>query len=220
MTTQIADINGATKLPRGAKRAAATRAKLLRAAMELMGERGMDNVTIGDITDRAEVAVGSFYNHFGTREALQQAVLRDMVGAFGEGVDQLHDQGLSPVEVMCAAARLAYRRAMADRTWGWFLIRSNDKGGLVTRGLGRRLHRDLERANEQGLITLPNLDHMAIGIAGLVLNFISAGLHGELDDCDGTAVGQTLLIAIGVAPATAIKIAAMDLPYLEGASDG
>jgi len=65
------------KAPGGASRAA-----LLRAARELMVERGSGHVSIRDIARRAGVNLSQIYYYFGSKEALRSAVLFDAVAEF------------------------------------------------------------------------------------------------------------------------------------------
>lgn len=51
-----------------------TRAALLDAGRALFAVRSVDGVSIDDIVARAEVAKGSFYNHFPDKDALAQAL--------------------------------------------------------------------------------------------------------------------------------------------------
>ena len=48
----------APRQPRGARRKAATRMRLLHAAFRLMAEKGPDNVAMSEITDAADVRFG------------------------------------------------------------------------------------------------------------------------------------------------------------------
>jgi len=50
------------------RRAAETRLRLFRCALQLIAERGLDGVTIEDITEAADVGKGTFFNYFGTKE--------------------------------------------------------------------------------------------------------------------------------------------------------
>lgn len=47
-----------------------TKDKLLNAILELVREKGYQNVTVRDICRRAGVSSGSFYHHYGSKEAL------------------------------------------------------------------------------------------------------------------------------------------------------
>ncbi|MEO7365723.1 MAG: TetR/AcrR family transcriptional regulator [Sphingomicrobium sp.] len=65
------------KAPRTA-RGEKTLRKILTAALEEFGERGFSEASIVSITSRAEVALGTFYTYFDSKEALFQALVRDM----------------------------------------------------------------------------------------------------------------------------------------------
>jgi AcrR family transcriptional regulator len=67
----------ASKAPRTA-RGERTLRKILDAAREEFGERGFSDSSIVGITQRAGVALGTFYTYFESKEALFQALVRDM----------------------------------------------------------------------------------------------------------------------------------------------
>lgn len=50
------------------RRAAETRLKLLRCALQLFSERGFQNVTVEDITEFADVGKGTFFNYFASKD--------------------------------------------------------------------------------------------------------------------------------------------------------
>jgi len=64
----------APRTPRGER----TLRKILDAAREEFGERGFSDSSIVGITQRAGVALGTFYTYFDSKEALFQALVRDM----------------------------------------------------------------------------------------------------------------------------------------------
>ena len=68
---------GAAKIPRTA-RGERTMRKILDAAREEFGEHGFSDSSIVGITQRAGVALGTFYTYFESKEALFQALVRDM----------------------------------------------------------------------------------------------------------------------------------------------
>lgn len=66
-----------SKAPRTA-RGERTLRKILDAAREEFGERGFSDTSIVGITQRAGVALGTFYTYFDSKESLFQALVRDM----------------------------------------------------------------------------------------------------------------------------------------------
>jgi AcrR family transcriptional regulator len=67
------------KAPRTA-RGERTLRKILDAARDEFGERGFNDSSIVGITQRAGVALGTFYTYFDSKEAVFQAVVGDMSG--------------------------------------------------------------------------------------------------------------------------------------------
>src|SRR5215208_6361150 len=65
------------KAPRTA-RGERTLRKILNAARDEFGERGFSDSSIVGITQRAGVALGTFYTYFDSKEAVFQALVRDM----------------------------------------------------------------------------------------------------------------------------------------------
>jgi len=68
---------GNGKTPRTA-RGEKTMRKILDAAMEEFGDKGFADSSIVGITGRAKVALGTFYTYFDSKEAVFQALVRDM----------------------------------------------------------------------------------------------------------------------------------------------
>jgi len=72
-------------------RTTATKHKLFAAALELIGDRGPAEVTVDEIAARAQVAKGTIYYNFGSKDGLIDALLRHGVGLLA---DRLHQAEL------------------------------------------------------------------------------------------------------------------------------
>ena len=73
-----------------------TRARILAATREVLGEHGLDSTTLKAITDRAGIGAGSFYNLFDSKEEAVLEVLREAIVAIdpdpaGLGNETLED---------------------------------------------------------------------------------------------------------------------------------
>ena len=75
-------------LTRGHQKKARTRRSLLRAAAEVIAERG-DAFAITDVVERAGVSNGTFYNYFEDRDAVVDALVAVMIADFTAGAAEL-----------------------------------------------------------------------------------------------------------------------------------
>jgi AcrR family transcriptional regulator len=125
-----------------------TRQRILQAAFDLSGERMSLEIVLGDVADRAGVSVQTILRHFGSREALF-----DAVGEFARG--QIVAERATPAGDIPAAVKVIFShyetrgdavlRFLAQELW-------DDRARQVTEQ-GRRLHRDWVRA-----VFAPQLD--------------------------------------------------------------
>ena len=60
---------------RSERRREDTRRKLMRAAYEIIADRGLEGLVIQEITQFADVGYGTFYNHFPSKDAVVDAVI-------------------------------------------------------------------------------------------------------------------------------------------------
>ena len=123
-----------------------TRAALIRAAQSFIAS-GTLNVPVLEITQAADVGMGSFYNHFDSKEQLFQAAINEVLDAHGTLLDRLTDEDEDPAETFARSFRLTGRlfRRRPDMSRvllnsGLALI-SSDRG-VAPRALARHRGRD------------------------------------------------------------------------------
>jgi AcrR family transcriptional regulator len=214
--------------PRGARRKRETREKLLDAAFRLFGARGVDAVAINEITEAADVGFGSFYNHFASKEAIYEAVVDSVFGAFGDTLDRLTCDVEDPAEVVAICVRHTILRAHAEPLWGRFFLREGFKPSAMTRGLGARLLRDVQRGVAAKRFDTPDVLMAVMLAGGGVLSTVAAEaampgqgarakqLGLETKDLPNRAAAA-ILEALGLNRAEAQKLAARPLPPIESA---
>ncbi len=69
-----------------------TRQRIITAALELMQEKPFDQLTVEEITERADVAKGTFFHYFPTKEHLLYAYMEEMAEDIYEFLEQLRPQ--------------------------------------------------------------------------------------------------------------------------------
>jgi AcrR family transcriptional regulator len=70
------------------RRAAETRLRLFRCALQLFAERGFPNVTIENITEAADVGKGTFFNYFESKEGVLAVMAEIQLGKVREALEQ------------------------------------------------------------------------------------------------------------------------------------
>lgn len=216
----------APKEPRGARRRRETRDKLLEAAFRLMAEKGVDGVAINEITEAADVAIGSFYNHFESKEAVYAVLMDRVFEEFGDALDRLVVDVEDPAEVIAICVRHTLLRARREPLWGRFLVREGLSARVLSRGLGVRLLRDIQKGVAKGrfMLTDPLMSFITFG--GGVLSAIAASIEIESSRAAefaqlGLTAGDlperaasNLLFSLGIKADEAKEIARRPLPVV------
>lgn len=147
------------------------------ALLELAGERPLDDITVGDITERAGVNRSSFYQHYSDKETLLADALERVV----DGVsDQLLARGAPtpdgmPQELQQYLTHLAANASLYRRVLG------EHGSTVVSARLRRRVERivsDAIGADSPAFVGLP-VDVVAAGIAGTALGVITAWISRD-----------------------------------------
>ena len=163
-----------------------TRERLRRAALVLFVEQGVTETTTRDIAARAEIAEGTIYRHFPSKEDLAADLLRDQLSRIGEALHAV-DQANPDLPAKVRAFVRCYCD-MADADWYGFSYQL-----LYQHVWLRRLPeapsrnpvtvvRDaIERGMAQGEIPHRDIE-LVLGMAlGVVMQTAIQKLYGSLD---------------------------------------
>jgi AcrR family transcriptional regulator len=204
----------AAGVDRGSGRRLRTRARLLEAARRIVATRGIEATPISEITDEAGVGVGSFYNHFATKEALLEAVIADTFEAHGAALDRIHEGKQDVAEILAQNIRLTVRMVDHDPIWGWFAVRTGLYAPQLRSSLGGRLARDLRRGFDAGRFASYDEATTVAAFGGALLGVMRARLMGELPRDADRFLAEDLLRLLGLRPDEAAEIASRRLPRL------
>src|SRR5450631_3716710 len=139
------------------RRKARTRAALIRAAQSLIAE-GRTNVSILEITQAADVGLGSFYNHFETKEALYEAAVEAVTDAYGQLLDQVTAGIEDPAEVFASSFRLTGRLHRREPDFSRVLFNNLPRLLSADDGLAPRARRDVAAAVDAGRFDVADVD--------------------------------------------------------------
>ena len=193
-----------------------TRAALVRAAQTFIAA-GKFNVPVLEITQAADVGMGSFYNHFDSKEQLFQAAVNEVLDELGAILDKLTAEGDDPAEIFARSFRLVGRIFRQRPNMSRVLLNTGVELISADRGLAPRALRDIDAATRAGRFSVDD-PMLALAVAGGALMGLGQLLHDQPERDDAEAadrVTRDLLIMFGLPADEAAEICRRPLPDLD-----
>ena len=190
-----------------------TRAALIKAAQRLIAE-GKVNVPVLEITQAADVGMGSFYNHFDSKEQLFEAAVSDVLDAHGAMLDRLTESLDDPAATFATAFRMTGRLFRRRPQESEILLANGPALLSSDRGLAPRALRDIKAGADAGRFTVDDPE-LALAIAGGALLGLGKLLRDNPDRDDARAadsVTESVLRLFGLSAAEAQAVCQLPLP--------
>lgn len=197
-------------------RRARTRAALVTAAQQLLDEDRTD-VSVLEITQLAGIGLGSFYNHFDTKDELFEAAVDDALVRHDALIVKLSLGIEDPAETFARAFRLTGRLHRQVPAMSRVLMHHG--AALITsdHGLAPHALRDITAAREAGRFTIDDPE-LALVVAGGSILALGQLLHTQPErDAAATtdALAVDLLRMFGLSDEDAHEICSRALPDLD-----
>ena len=196
------------------RRKARTRAALLVAARELFAARGVEHTTIAQIAEHADVAIGSFYNYFRSKEELLDALVES---EFTKQLDLLQlrqSEVKDPAEKISIAHRHLVLAAQRDPVWAWLLVRLEVPYRLAWSILGSSAMSDLRAGIDAGRLHVADPVLALNASGGALFAVIHAQLVGECGESADSEHAEGVLRSFGLDRLEAAEVARRPLPDL------
>ncbi|MFD6398932.1 TetR/AcrR family transcriptional regulator [Nocardia sp. NPDC060249] len=206
------DTGGTNRLER---RKARTRAALVAAAQVFIAQ-GRLNVPILEITQAADVGMGSFYNHFSSREQLLQVAVGEVLDRLGGALDELTADIDDPAHVFAQSFRLVGRVHRREPTASKVLLAEGLVYAGSDRGVAARARRDIEMGMRAGRFRVRDVELALVIVSGAALR-LGQLLHEQMNRDDAAAVDQVtedLLRMLGLGAEEAHDISRRALPEI------
>jgi AcrR family transcriptional regulator len=208
ITTMDTAGSGAATVPtRGQRRRQQTRARIIAAAERLMRQRGVESVTIQDITEAADVGHGSFYLHF----ASKADVLRPLIEILGERIHERVDRTTrgdpDPALRLATGIRIALRSISEDPIWKWYVFQSGTPYRQLAEGMGTPPLTDMNRGVASGRFQVTDLRATWSFVDGALIGVLTAWNQGLLNGNAAEITAELVLRSLGVPSEEAARIA-------------
>jgi len=148
-------------------RAIRTRDALLEAGRRLFASQAVEGVTIDEIVQAANVSKGSFYTHFKDRDALVQAVSRNVRAAVETAVTAANAEIDDPAQRIVRAVFVFLRFAVDDPERAGVLSRLNARGADPEASMNRGLVDDVAAGLSSGRIRVATVEAGVLYVLGV-----------------------------------------------------
>ena len=188
-----------------------TRDALLAGAQAVLAEQG-PSAPISDITERAGVGVGSFYNHFESKDELFRAAAQSALAEWEDYMVRRTADLDDPEERLCARIRLMGRMSDIRPDIAHIIVNSAPRLLAMPTGYSERAVPDLEDAgDDDGDGPDSGLRLMVVVAAGeklLALRLQDPTIPADRSD----ELAETLMVFLGTDPAEARRLSRLPLP--------
>jgi AcrR family transcriptional regulator len=123
MATKITQSETPAVANRNQRRRQRTRETILAAADLVFRQKGIDGTTVNDITEKADVAYGSFYNHFKSIDEVVAALVGVSLQRVADRTGDILKKAERVELLPCVGARVIMRTLWQDPAIRWLLDR-------------------------------------------------------------------------------------------------
>lgn len=203
-----------TPSPRVAQKQARARNSIIKAADELTKNRSVDEVSIKDITEAADVGQGTFYIHFKSKNEVLIPIMQADAARLDEALQHALKDTDDPAVILSTSGRIMGRYVTSDERWRWVLRNSSVPVDEMQRAFGQFGQRDYQKGISSGDFTELDPIITASFTFGGFINVLVAHLDS---DERATAIDQAMelvLRAAGIDSEKAARIASQPLPSI------
>ena len=212
----VVDMSENVAPTRGERRREITRRKLLDAGRALIGERGVAGLRIQEITELADVALGSFYNYFPAKEDLVEAVVAESLSSLAAATLPAEWDDADPAEVVAAANMRFVQLAGEDPEFARLVVNLVHADDLFLAATYPYARTALERGIDDGRFVVADIEVALTAIIGAALALIRELLAGRHKPGAELAFAGLVLASLGLNPREAAEVAAKAAERLQG----
>jgi AcrR family transcriptional regulator len=176
-----------------------TRNQLLRAAQGLALEGGAGALTVNSICEQSELAVGTFYNYYLTREDVLFDICLLLVSACAKDVAEVTRGMTDPIDIISASINQTLNSTPPGSMVGRLMFETNLSMEPFVLGMRDFLKKDLEVGVQQSVFNIDDLSVTISVVSGICLGVMQDIYASRLGLEAIPKVIETILTHLGVA---------------------
>lgn len=190
------------------------RRRLIDAGYRVMSAKGFEGSSIVEIIECAQVGVGSFYNHFSSKQDLAKVIFAERAEAFGESLEQAALATADAAAATCYAFRRMIEQVESDQVWASFMIQLEPSMQMLDGLLRKHARVALGFGVETGRLKVENMEAGITAIHALMFATAKAVLDGLLNSDEAHRASLFALRMFGVEEATSVRLSRLSMVEL------
>jgi AcrR family transcriptional regulator len=191
---------------------------LVKCAEELMHEKGLSVATMQEIADKADVALGTLYSYFASKDEIAIAVMEGVMKRMGVRIRAVTCNFEDPGQTFAFGIRCLLEAGHSDPSWRFLLNRPDVMADVMQRVFGRYAKADIRQAVKAKRYKVSNVDVAWCQAIWAVVGVCVALNHEEFADMNPKKIIDdavaNLLCLVGMSTQAAEQIVALPTPEL------
>jgi AcrR family transcriptional regulator len=190
------------------------REALVQAGYKVMSKKGIDQATMQEIAELADVGAGTIYSYFKSKDDLAIAVMERLMHDLALRIEAVTNTFTDPAQVYAFGIRTVIEAATNDIRWKQLLYRSEVIADAMHRRMGPFAIRDLENATRAGRFKVKDASLTFKMAAYSIVGSCLAIAHEEFSPQAVQEIVVRILCMTGIGEAEAIELANRERPPL------
>lgn len=187
-----------------------------------MSAKGVDATTIAEIADQADVAFGTFYNYFKTKDEIAAHVIDCVIKDLGQRNDGAtrNLKEANPASVQALSIRITIQEMLTNPMWKWWLKRPEFLVERMIINFYDYGTRDLKLAIEANRYDIEKTDVDAVWSQQMwmLVGGVKSLLDGQTAGLTEKNLIEAIMRAMGLPASRARELATLPLPKISPAN--
>ena len=175
-----------------------TRRLLLDAGRTLIAANGVAGIRIQEVTEQADVALGSFYNYFASKEDFLEAVITESLSDLASATITNIAQDTDPAEIVALANLTVIRLAYDEPDFARLVVNIGHSEALFGDAMHPHARVAVERGIASGRFVVPDIEVLLTAVIGGAFALIREVLDGRHGAHADEAFARHVLASLGL----------------------
>ncbi|OHV05230.1 TetR/AcrR family transcriptional regulator [Mycobacterium talmoniae] len=183
-----------------------TRRQLLDAGRTLIAAKGVSGLRVQEITELADVALGSFYNYFPSKDELVEAIITETLSDLASATITETSDDTDPAEIVAMANVRVIGLARREPDLARLIVNIAHSEALFGQAVHPYARMAVERGIATGRFSVPDVEVLLTAVIGGAFALIREILDGRHQPEAAEAFACYVLASLGVRPDEASAI--------------